>query len=171
MNPDFKDEGEKHGSNSCKPDNDMQLGGVMESGNFDNFDDFDNESSSSEDENESENVDENEILPLSSPNSPASKITPAPTPTNSTVKGRRKRTQKPAITALIIEDKRISKLSTQEEEYAASKNFFKSKRQTWRNPAVETVSQNEAANLIVEPDKKFELSKAAELIYEIALAA
>src|SRR2546430_16438152 len=53
MNPDFKDEGEKHDSNSCKPDNDMQLGGVMEPGNFNNLD-FDDECSSSEDENEDE---------------------------------------------------------------------------------------------------------------------
>jgi hypothetical protein len=165
-NPDFKDEG----SNSCKPDNDMQLGGVVEPGNFDDFDDFDDESSSSEDEDE--NVGENEILPSSSPNPPAaaSEAAPAPTPTNSTEKGRRKRTQKPAITAPIIEGKRISKLSTRGEEYAASKDFFEPKRRTRRNPAVEAVSQNEAANLIVEPNK-FESSEAAELIYEIALAA
>ena len=112
MNPDFKDEGENHGSNSCK--NNMQLGGVVESGNFDNFDDFDDESSSSDDEDEGENVGENEILPLSSPNplAAASKAAPAPTPMNLTEKGRWKRTQKPAITASIIEDKRISKLST-----------------------------------------------------------
>ena len=73
MNSDFKDE-EKHDFNSCKSDNNMQLEKVMKSDNFDNFDDFDNESSSSKNENESENVDENEILSLSSSNSPASKI-------------------------------------------------------------------------------------------------
>ncbi len=173
-NPDFKDEG----SNSCKPDNDMQLGGVVEPGNFDNLD-FDDESSSSDDEDENEdegeNVGENAILPPSSPNPPASEAAPAstPTPTNSTVKGRRKRTRKPAITAPIIEGKRISKLSTRGEEYAASKDFFEPKRRTRRDPAVEAVEavEAEAANLIVEPDKKFEPSEAAELIYEIALAA
>ena len=159
-NPDFKNEEEKCDSSSCKSDNDMQLERVMKSGNFDNFDDFDDESSSSKNENESENVDENEILPLSSPNSLTSETAPAPT-TNSTEKGRWKWTQKSAITASIVEDKQISKLSIQEEEYAASKNFFESKRRTWRNSAV----KNEAATLTIES------SEAAELIYEIALAA
>ena len=54
-------------------------------------------------------------------------------------------------------------------QLVASKDFFEPKRRTRRNPAVEAVSQNEAANLIIELNKKFELSKAAELIYEIAL--
>ena len=76
MNSDFKDE-ENHDFSSCKSDNDMQLEKVVKSDNFDNFDDFDDESSSSE--NENENVDENEILSLSSPNSLASEAALTPT--------------------------------------------------------------------------------------------
>src|SRR5437667_10296395 len=71
-NSNFKNE-ENHDFSNCKSDNDMQLEKVMKSGNFDNFDDFDDESSSSENENENENenIDENEILSLSLSNSSA----------------------------------------------------------------------------------------------------
>ena len=124
-NLNFKDED----FNSCKTDNNMQLEKVMKPGNFDNLD-FDDESSSSDDnenENESKNVGENVILSLNSSNSLISKITLTSTltSTNLTVKDRWKQTQKSAIIISIIEDKQISKLSTWEEEYAASKNFFK----------------------------------------------
>ena len=174
-NLDFKDEEEKYDFSSCKSNNDMQLEKVMKSDNFDNLD-FDNESSSSnnknENKNENENVDENVILSLSSSNSSVSKITFTSTFTSMTVKNRWKWTQKSAITVSIIKDKQISKLSIQEEKYAASKNFFKSKKQTWWNPAVEKIEtvKNEAANLIIKFNK-FESSKAAELIYKIAFAA
>ena len=134
MNSDFKDE-ENHDFSSCKSDNNMQLKKVIKSDNFDNLD-FDDESSSSnnenKNENESENVDENEILSLSSSNSLTSETVFASalafTSTNSTVKDRQKQIQKPAIIISIIKDKQISKLSTQEKEYAASKNFFKSRK-------------------------------------------
>ena len=132
-NSDFKNE-ENHNFSNCKPDNDMQLERVIKSDNFDNLD-FDNESSSSnnknENKNENENVDENVILSLSSSNSSVSKITFTSTFTSMTVKNRWKWTQKSAITVSIIKDKQISKLSIQEKEYAASKNFFKLKRWTW----------------------------------------
>ena len=67
----------------------------------------------------------------------------------------------------------ISKFSIQEEKYAASKNFFKFKKWTWWNSAIKTIeiiNQNEAANLIVEFNKKFKSSEAAKLIYKIIFA-
>ena len=109
MNSDFKNE-KKYDFNNCKSDNNMQLKKVVKSNNFDNFNDFNDESNSNNDENKNENVDENEILSSSSSNSLISKITFTSTFTsiNSTVltvKDRQKRTQKPAIIILIIEDK------------------------------------------------------------------
>ena len=121
----------------------------MKSDNFDNLD-FDDESSSSdnenENENESKNVDKNMILLSSSSNSLISEIISAFIFTSTTVKDRWKWIQKSAITVLIIEDKWISKLSIWKEEYAASKNFFKSKKWTWWDSAVKKKLQTWLSN-------------------------
>ena len=83
MNLDFKDED----FSSCKSDKNVQLEEVK-SDNLNNFDDFDNESSSSEKKNESANAGKNEILSLSSSNSStaASQTESVLTSTNSTKK-------------------------------------------------------------------------------------
>jgi len=138
----------ENSSNSCKSGKNMQLEKVLKSEHV-NFKKFNNKNSSSDDENDdneivNENAGENEIFTLSSNSLNSSKSPTANLNSmNSnkiiktdkiininddiTVQKHKKQSQKSSIDSTqIIKDKQESKFSTQVKEYIKSKNFFKS---------------------------------------------
>jgi transposase InsO family protein len=178
-NPRFVEDEKDKDSNSCRMQEPLQLEGV-EQADFD--DEVDENDSSSEDEIENEISPDSSILP--SPTNPPNPLNPtAPAGPSSQTKKRTKFVERPVEIMEGKRDRKPSAIGEASQEFRETQglNITGRKIRPRRNPTISEETTNEesteAANLAAKSDEKpdekliFESNEAAQLIYEIALAA